>query len=138
MPITTTATQTQITDFLEEFISDWPRDHYQHRLSDYGFGWHQDPVAGHTTPAALAENLLAITEFRALQLGTWLNKPDGELITAAVEAISPPPYREDIELITEALKIAARTQRGEGIGRAFLTGGGVAAGVTLLIAASKN
>jgi hypothetical protein len=67
-----------------------------------------------------------------------LNKPDGELITAAVEATSPPPYREDIELITTALKIAARTQRGEGIGRAFLTGGGVAAGVTLLIAVTKN
>jgi hypothetical protein len=66
--------------------------------------------------------VISIT-FRALQLGTRLNRPDAELITAAVEAVTPPQYREDIELITEALKLAARAQRGEGIGRALLTSG---------------
>jgi hypothetical protein len=54
-----------------------------------------------------------------------------------VEAITPPPYRQDIELITEALKLAAQAQRGQGIGRALLTSG-AAGGLTFLIAASKN
>jgi hypothetical protein len=137
MPVTTTATGEQITQFLDSYISGWPRDPYWSGSWYSGTGWTQPAVAGQTTPADLAQDLLANAEFRALQLGTWLNKPDGELITAAVEAITPPPYRQDIELITEALKLAAQTQRGEGIGRALLTSG-AAAGLTFLIAASKN
>ncbi len=137
MPITSTATQEQITWFLDSYIAGWPRSPYWPGQW-YGAGWIQPPVASRTTPAELAQDLLANAEFRALQLGTWLNRPDAELITAAVEAITPPPYREDIELITEALKLAARAQRGEGIGRAFLTSGAAAGLTTLLIAASKS
>lgn len=80
---------------------------------------------------------MADAEFRTLQLGTWLNRPDGELISAAVVAITPPPYAEDIELLTDALKLAAQAQRSEGIGRAFLATG-AAATLTLLVAASRN
>lgn len=137
MPITSTATQEQITRFLDGYIAGWPRSPYWPGPWYHAAGWIQPPVASRTTPAELAQDLVANAEFRALQLGTWLNRPDAELITAAVEAITPPPYREDIELITEALKLAARTQRGDGIGRALLTSG-AAAGLTLLIAASKN
>ncbi len=137
MPITSTATQEQITRFLDSYIASWPRSPYWPGEWYHGAGWIQPPVASRTTPTELAQDLVANAEFRALQLGTWLNRPDTELITAAVEAITPPPYREDIELITEALKLAARAQRGEGIGRALLTSG-AAAGLTLLLAASKS
>jgi hypothetical protein len=138
MPITSTATLERITQFLASYISQWPRDPYWPPRTWYsGISWAAPPVASYTTPAELVQDLLANAEFRALQLGTWLNKPDGELIAAAVEAITPPPYREDIELITEALTLAARCQRGDGIGRAILTGG-TAVGLTLLIAACKN
>lgn len=137
MPITSTATQEQISRFLDSYIAGWPRSPYWPGEWYYGAGWIQPPFASSITPAELAQDLLGNAEFRALQLGTWLNKPDAELITTAVEAITPPPYREDIELITEALKLAAHAQRGEGIGRALLTSG-AAAGLTLLIAASKS
>ena len=137
MPLTSTATPEQITQFLDSYISHWPRDPYWPWARYYGIGWTQPPIAHSTTPGEVARDLLANAEFRALQLGTWLNTPDGELITAAVEAITPPPYREDIELLAEALKLAAQAQRGEGIGRAILTTG-AAAGLTLLVAASRN
>jgi hypothetical protein len=49
-------------------------------------------------------------EFQALKLGTLLTTPDGQLIAAAVEAALPPFYAEDINLIVDALTIAARAQ----------------------------
>jgi len=134
MPVTTTATREQITQFLDRYIASWPRDPGPW----YSYSRWEQPVATQVTSAQLAENLVRSAEFRALQLGTWLNKPDGELITAAVEAITPPPYRQDIELITDALKLAAQQQRGEGIGRAILNSGMAALGFTFLIAASKT
>lgn len=137
MPLTSTAPREHVTQFLDSYISHWPRDPRWPWAAYYGTGWVTAPAASCTTPGELARDLLANAEFRALQLGTWLNKPDGELITAAVEAITPPPYREDIELLTEALKLAAQAQRGEGIGRALLTTG-AAAGLTLLLATSRN
>jgi hypothetical protein len=137
MPLITSATQEQITQFLDGYIAGWPRDPYQPWAGHYSSSWPAAPAARTTTAAELAKDLLANAEFRALELGTWLNKPDGELISSAVEAIAPPPYREDIELLTDALKLAADAQRGEGIGRALLTTG-AAAVFTLLVAASRN
>jgi hypothetical protein len=133
----TISTREQIAQFLDSYISDWPRSPYWPGAWYPGAAWIQPPVASRTTSAELARDLLANAEFRALQLGTWLNKPDAELITAAVGAIAPPPYREDIELLVDALKLAAQAQRGEGIGRAIFTTG-AAAGVSILIAASRN
>src|SRR5215471_20764737 len=121
MPITNTAKQDQIIRFLNSYTADWPRSPYWSGEWYNGAGWIQPSIASRVTPAELAQDLLANAEFRALQLGTWLNRPDAELITAAVEAITPPPYREDIDLITEALKLAAQGQRGQGLGRALLT-----------------
>ena len=68
-------------------------------------------MAYQTTANEIGQELLAITEFRALRLGSWLNTPDGELIAAAVEQLTPPPYRVDIELLIDALQIAARSQQ---------------------------
>jgi hypothetical protein len=68
-------------------------------------------MAYQTTADEIAQELLAMAEFRALRLGSWLNTPDGELIAAAVEQLMPPPYRVDIELLIDALQIAARSQQ---------------------------
>ncbi len=137
MLLTTTATQEHITQFLDRYISDWPRDPYWPWPGHYGVSRLAAPVARSITAGGLARSLTANAEFRALQLGTWLNRPDGELIGAAVVAITPPPYGEDIELLTDALKLAAQAQRSEGIGRALLATG-AAAGLTVLVAASRN
>src|SRR5207248_2691590 len=66
------------------------------------------------SPEEIAEELLALVEFRALGLGTWLGTVEGEVITAAVEQVLPPPYRYDGELLVEGLKLAARLQEREG------------------------
>lgn len=58
----------------------------------------------------VANELLGIAEFRALQLGTWLGTTDGQVITEAVEMVTPPFYREDVELLVEGLKLAAQLQ----------------------------
>jgi len=74
------------------------------------FGW--QPPTRAVSAAELAGQLLATAEFRALGLGSWLGTPDGEFFTAAVEAVSPPFYRQDEELLVEALKLAAKMQSG--------------------------
>jgi hypothetical protein len=137
MPLTSTAAPEQVTQFLDGYICRWPRDPHWQWARYYNIGWTATPVARSTTPEAIALDLIANAEFRALQLGTWLNRPDGQLITTAVEAITPPPYQEDIELLTEALQLAAKAQRNEGMGRALLTTG-VTVGLTLLAAANRN
>src|SRR5450432_1690109 len=92
------APQETITEFLNDFIAHWPRvpswtGQY------YSPSWNQPAMVHQTTPEALAEDLIGNARFRALQLGTWLNRPDVELITAAVQAITPPPYNQDLELL---------------------------------------
>ena len=51
----------------------------------------------------IADALLADAEFRALRLGTWLSTPSGELLAAAVTALTPPPFQQDIDLLIAAL-----------------------------------
>lgn len=66
------------------------------------------------TSEELAEQLLDDTEFRALQLGTWLGTTQGQVIAEAVEMVTPPFYRGDVELLVDGLTLAARMQATEG------------------------
>jgi hypothetical protein len=130
------ASQEVITEFIDNYTANWPRvpawPHYYNPPH-----WQQPAMAYQITPETLAEDLIANAQFRALQLGTWLNRPDVELITAAVQAITPPPYSRDIDLLVEALKLAAQAQRRDGRRHALLTTG-TAAGLSLLLAAGKE
>lgn len=130
------APQEKITEFIDGYTANWPRVQAWPGQY-YGLTWGQPAMAHQMTPQELAEDLAANAEFRALQLGTWLNRPDVEVITAAVEAITPPPYRQDIELLIEGMKLAAQLQRRGGWNRAFVTVGSAAV-VTLLVTGSKN
>jgi hypothetical protein len=114
----------QLTEFLDQHVS-LPR-----RVVGRAFAWH--PPIDRPTAAELAGQLLATAEFRALGLGTWLGTPDGEFFTAAVEAVSPPFYRQDEELIVEALKLAAKMQSGNRRAAGALALGAVAAGIFLI------
>jgi hypothetical protein len=100
---------------------------------------HQQQFLGQSRPPVeqVANELLQIAEFRALRLGTWLGTVDGQVITEAVEAVAPPFYRQDIELLVSALTLAAKMQQTEGqdragklalgaIGAAVLVGLGIA------------
>jgi len=75
---------------------------------DGGLNWLSPPP-----PSAeeLADAFLNDVGFQALRLGTLLNEPEVELLTAAVIRTLPPGQRQATHLIIEALKIAARQQR---------------------------
>jgi hypothetical protein len=97
--------QERITGYLENFTAQWPK---------YGHAWYlQQTMASAYSAEQIANALLADTEFRALKLGTWLTTPDGELLAAAVTALAPPPYRQDIELLIAALQLAVQRQQAE-------------------------
>jgi len=95
----------------------------------------QVAMAYQVTAEQVAERLLAEVGFRALRLGSLLNTPDGELMASAVELLTPPPYRADMELLVEALKIAAKKQQSEERDKAFGVGVVAAIGAVLFSAA---
>ena len=63
------------------------------------------------TAEQVARQLYADTQFRALELGTWLNTPDGKAISAVVGSLLPYPYRQEAAIVVEALRLAAKWQR---------------------------
>jgi hypothetical protein len=54
------------------------------------YGYYQQPPR--LSAEELAQELLGIAEFRALQLGTWLGTTHGQIIAEAVEVVAPPFY----------------------------------------------
>jgi hypothetical protein len=127
------APQERITDYLERFTRQWPR-----RDTAATVAFRPLPaMASAYNAAAIAEALLADADFRALRLGTWLSTPDGELVAAAVAALSPPPYDQDITLLIEALKLAAQRQHDEA--RQKLAAGFLgAAAIAIAVGASRG
>jgi len=119
--------QSRLTEFLMGFTRDWPRqgphDFYIHPA-----------MASSYSPEDIAQALLADVKFKALKLGTVLNTPDGKLLAAAIEAITPAPYRHDVALLVEALKLAAKGQQEEARA-ALIRGAVIAVGVSAAVAA---
>lgn len=83
MPITSTATQEQITRFVDSYIVGWPQSPYWPGECYHGAGWIQPLVASRISPAELAQDLLANAEFRALQL---INRYGGGFLEEVNEA----------------------------------------------------
>jgi hypothetical protein len=97
--------QQRITAYLDKFTAQWPR---------HGRAWYgQQTMASVYSSGQIADTLLADAEFRALRLGTWLSTPTGELLAAAVAALTPPPFQQDAALLIEALQLAAQRQQAE-------------------------
>ena len=121
--------------FLSDFVQDCPGDP----------GWSGAPIAFRpqvamayqVTADQVAERLLADAGFRALRLGTGLNTPDGELMAAVAEMLTPPPYQADMELLVEALNLAVAMQQRKERGEAFGVGVGAAIGA-VLCSATRN
>lgn len=110
--------QEDIATFLNRYVQAFPRCPRPWRESLDPYGWQGLPER--PSKEAIARELLGVAEFRALQLGTWLNTTDGQIITEAVEMVMPPFYAEDVELLVEALKLAAAIQQREGRGKAVV------------------
>ena len=137
--------QEQIVAFLDKHIT-LPRVPISYGPGGAGYPWAQsygypDLLGPRPTVEQAAHELVGIAEFRALQLGTWLGTTDGEVIAEAVESVTPPFYRQDVELLVTALRHAAALQQQEGqqtAGRFALGAIGVAGVVALTIAASSS
>lgn len=103
-----TELQQRVADYLAAQATVGP--HVQAAQNSYG--WLTPPPL---PPAqTLASEFFADTEFRALQLGTWLNTTEGQSITDAVARVLPPGYQPMFSIIVEALQIAAARQTGRG------------------------
>jgi hypothetical protein len=124
-----TASREHITTFLGRYVASWPRDIGPSP---------RRPVADSHRAEGIAVDLLGNPEFGALQLGTWLTAPNGGLITAAVDAITPPLYRADIDLLVEAVTLAAKSQQRDARARAAAGALIVAAGAALIVASAKS
>ena len=113
--------QERLTLFLQANIP-WPRrtsPYWTSELDGLWGGWEVQPwLESRPTAEELAAELLRNVEFRALELGAWLTTPDGRLVAAAVEAMAPPLYQSDVELLVAALQLAALGQQAEGQRRA--------------------
>jgi hypothetical protein len=137
--------QEQIAAFLDKHIT-LPRVPTSYGPWGNAYPWAQSYQYPHAltqrpTVEQAAHELLGIAEFKALQLGTWLGTTDGKVIAEAVESVTPPFYRQDIELLVTALQHAAALQQQEGqqaAGRFALGAIGVAGLAALAIASSGS
>jgi len=103
----------RIAEFVDQRIT-LPRQTGPYFSGFGGYGW--NPYYGIQRPSVeeLASELIHDAEFRSLQLGHWLGTTEGEVIATAVETVTPPFFRQDVELLVEGLKLAAQMQQREG------------------------
>jgi hypothetical protein len=111
---TVTVMQQRIADFLDGNVS-FPRE----SNGDWSSArvWFLD--SSHLprmrpTPDELALEWLGNAEYRSLQLAKWLQTPEGRILTECFELVVPPFEGEDVELLVEALWIAANIEKAEG------------------------
>jgi hypothetical protein len=100
--------QRRLAAYLTTFIADWPREDF---YSAFPWGVTPSLASEQYTVREIADMLLGDVAFQALKLGTFLNTPDGKVLAGAVESLTPPPYREDLQLLVEALQVAANLQQ---------------------------
>lgn len=101
--------QEQLAQFLDTYIT-FPRAPSVFATGLSRMSW-RSPQPARPSADDLAQQLMELAEFRALQLGTWLETPDGQIVAEAIEMVSPPFYRADVELLIDVLEIAAREQQ---------------------------
>jgi hypothetical protein len=127
-----TTTQS-LAAYLAKFTQAWPAQPQPWE----GHAWIlPTTVASQHTAAEVAQWLLADAEFKALRLGNWLSTPDGKLVMTAIGMLAPAPYAQDVELLAEALQLAAKQQQTEA--RAKIIGALALGGVALAIGAAGN
>ena len=95
------ATRQQIAAFVEWYFTDIPRSNVAAYEDGYRF---------RNTAAQYAKQLGSTVEFEALNLGQFFGSPDGQLIRTGVALVFPGYLAGDIDLIVDALMLAARAQ----------------------------
>lgn len=100
---------TRLVKYLTDYTANWPRQHH----AAWAFYTPPPPMADTYKAEDIAESMFAEAAFKAIKLGTVLNTPDGRLLVAAVEALTPLAYAKDVELLVAALRIAAGLQQAQ-------------------------
>lgn len=105
--------QEEIAQFLDAYCT-LPRMQFPHLVQGYprhrGFGNTYGYQQQRPTVEALVEEFLAMPEFLALRLGTFLGTPEGRVIAEGVKLVTPPFYEPDVELLITGLTYAAELQ----------------------------
>jgi hypothetical protein len=111
------ATQDELGDFIRRRIS-------VGRVQPGVDFWHAArypvPHYGSAAVELIAAELVRDTDFRALQLGTFLNTPAGEFLEEAVALAVPRAFAPEFELIVGALKLSAKLQQDSARGNVVL------------------
>lgn len=113
-PVSTTTTA--LAEYLTRFTQSWPK---QPDPWDYTYLPQPPAIASQHDARAVAAWLLADAEFKAMKLGNWISTPDAQLVLAAIEMIAPAPYADDVQLLADAIQIAARQQQADARGKIF-------------------
>jgi hypothetical protein len=112
---------------LFEVLDSWVRDHP-------GWAYRQQ---GWTTVARSATEVadLPLTEsdLLAVDLATWLNGPDGQLITAVVEWVLPGPQHAQVQLLVSAVTLVAEARQRQQRAVASRVAVGVLVGALLVV-----
>src|SRR5438105_4040675 len=106
--------QEEIARFLDTHCP-LPRMAWPHSLQSYPRNrglvyWPSHSPSG-CTVESLGDHFLAIPEFEALRLGGFFNTVEGHVIAEAIELVTPPFYRQDVQLLIDALTYAADQQQ---------------------------
>jgi hypothetical protein len=98
-----------LAEYLDRSFAPWRRRMTQPypwiQIDEYLNPWDRRP-----STEELRDWFVADGEFQALRLGRWLGTPQGELIAAALEQVSPPFLREDEKLLADGLNLAVQMQ----------------------------
>jgi hypothetical protein len=134
------AKQEQIAAFIEKNVN-WARANAFYRevplpWAQSEFIYASNSQRTRPTTEVLAAELLDNSEFLALRLGTVLGTTQGEIVAQGVEMVLPPFIREDVELLVDALQIAAKMQNQKIAGRLAL--GAIIATVVVILLANSN
>ena len=119
------ATPQELADFIQRRIT---VGRVRPGMKHWFVGRYQMPLPyyGPTLPSAaqIAGELIQDGEFRALELGGFLNRPTGKFLEQAVELVVPRALAPEFELLVASLKLAADLQQSQTRSRAFLAVGG--------------
>lgn len=120
------ATQQEIQQFLVHAGFAPPQHWWPHPYSP-PLSWRYPRSVTHED---VAHDVLGLAEQYGLKLGNWLRTTDGAIVMAAVEAVLPPTYTAEIELLAGGLTLAARIQHQRGLEQ---LAGPVAVGVLVCV-----
>jgi hypothetical protein len=109
-------------------------DHEYARLEAFLRQWVQThPLWRQLSAEDIAAEFAAEVDFGTIRLAGWMQTPDGALITQIVERVLPFPYNYGVDVLAEAVSIAARQRTERQRGLTLVGGIGLAVAVVFFL-----